>query len=111
MVLHMIVKPEMLVRRLTGRRICKADAHIYNIFDRPPKREGVCDVDGSELIQRSDDTEAAIGERLTAYERQTQPLVEYYRAKGLLKAVDGMAAADTVTSSIMKILDGAEVSR
>jgi adenylate kinase len=111
MVLHMIVEPEMLVRRLTGRRICKADAHIYNIFDRPPKREGVCDVDGSELIQRSDDTEAAIGERLTAYERQTQPLVEYYRAKGLLKAVNGMAAADTVTSSIMKILDGAEVSR
>jgi adenylate kinase len=110
-VLHMIVQPKLLVRRLTGRRICNADGHIYNIFDRPPKREGVCDVDGSELIQRSDDTEAAIGERLSAYERQTQPLVEYYRTQGLLCAVDGTPGADVVTSSIMKILDGTKVSR
>jgi len=82
--------------------------HIYNIYDRPPKRAGICDEDGSELIQRPDDTEAVIRERLLAYEAQTRPLVEYYRARGLLAAVDGNASADTVTASIMKILDGAE---
>ena len=56
------------MRRLTGRRICKAGGHIYNIYDRPPKREGICDVDGSELIHRPDDTEAVISERLAAYD-------------------------------------------
>ena len=77
-VLHMVVQPELLMRRLTGRRICKAKGHIYNIYERPPKREGICDEDGSELIHRPDDTEGVIRERLTAYEHQTQPLVKYY---------------------------------
>ena len=63
-VLHMVVQPESLMRRLTGRRICKGGGHIYNIYDRPPKREGICDQDGSELIHRTDDTEAVISERL-----------------------------------------------
>ncbi len=69
MVLHMVVDPDLLMRRLTGRRICKADGHIYNIYDRPPRREGICDVDGSELIHRPDDTEGVISERLAAYDR------------------------------------------
>lgn len=111
LVLHLEVKREALFRRLTGRRICKADAHIYNIYERPPKREGICDVDGSELIQRSDDTESAIGERLAAYDRQTRPLVGYYRAKGRLNTLDGMAEPDAVTSSIMKILTGTKISQ
>ncbi len=74
------------MRRLTGRRICKAGGHIYNVYERPPKREGICDVDGSELIHRPDDSEGVIGERLAAYDRQTQPLVEYYTVRGLLKS-------------------------
>ena len=105
-VLHMVVNQDLLVRRLTGRRICKAGGHIYNIYDRPPKREGLCDVDGSELIHRPDDSEGVIGERLAAYNRQTQPLVEYYTVRGQLTPVDAMADADAVTSSIAKILDG-----
>jgi adenylate kinase len=107
-VLHMVVDPALLMRRLTGRRICKADGHIYNVYDRPPKREGICDVDGSELIHRPDDSEAVIGERLAAYDRQTQPLVEYYTVRGLLHPVDAMADADSVTNSIASILDGAK---
>ena len=110
-VLHMVVKPELLMRRLTGRRICKTGGHIYNIYDRPPKVEGICDQDGSELIHRPDDTDGVISERLTAYEKQTRPLAEYYRARKQLSPVDGMAAADTVTASISKILDGAETPR
>jgi adenylate kinase len=106
-VLYMAVKQDLLMRRLTGRRICKAGGHIYNIFDRPPKREGMCDEDGSELIHRPDDTEAVIKERFAAYDAQTLPLVDYYRARGVLSSVDAMAEADTVTVSIRKILDGA----
>ena len=107
-VLHMVVNPALLMRRLTGRRICKEGGHIYNIYERPPKREGICDVDGSELIHRPDDSEAVIGERLAAYDRQTQPLVEYYTVRGLLSPVDAMSIADVVTESIARILDGAK---
>jgi adenylate kinase len=106
-VLHMVVNPELLMRRLTGRRICTAGGHIYNIFQRPPKREGICDLDGSELIHRADDSEEVIGGRLAAYDRQTQPLVEYYTVRGLLSPVDAMADADVVTGCISRILDGA----
>lgn len=106
-VLHMVVNPGLLMRRLTGRRICKAGGHIYNVYDRPPEREGICDVDGSELIHRPDDSEGVIGERLAAYDRQTQPLVEYYIRQGLLSPVDAMANADVVTEAIARVLDGA----
>jgi adenylate kinase len=106
-VLYMAVEQELLMRRLTGRRICKAGGHIYNIFDRPPKREGICDEDGSELIHRPDDTEAVIRERFATYDAQTLPLVDYYRARDVLSSVDAMAEADAVTASIRKILDGA----
>ncbi len=110
-VLHMIVNPDLLMRRLTGRRICKGGGHIYNVYERPPKREGICDLDGSELIHRPDDSEAVIGERLSAYARQTQPLVEYYTLRGLLSPVDAMADADTVTESIARVLDGAKAHK
>jgi adenylate kinase len=110
-VLHMVVQHTLLMRRLTGRRICKAGGHIYNIYDRPPKVEGVCDQDGSELIHRPDDTEGVISERLHAYEVQTRPLVEYYTVRKVLSPVDAMATADDVTASIAKILDGAQIPR
>jgi adenylate kinase len=107
----MVVNPDLLMRRLTGRRICKAGGHIYNIYERPPKREGICDLDGSELIHRPDDSEGVIGERLSAYDRQTQPLVEYYTLRGLLSPVDAMADADTVTEAIARILDEAKAHK
>jgi adenylate kinase len=110
-VLHMVVDPGLLMRRLTGRRVCKAGGHIYNIYERPPMREGVCDLDGSELIHRADDSEGVIGERLAAYDRQTQPLVKYYSSRGLLSPVNAMADADTVTESIAGILDRAKVHK
>ena len=110
-VVHMIVNPDLLMRRLTGRRICKAGGHIYNIYDRPPKQEGVCDVDGSELIHRPDDSEAVIGERLAAYDRQTRPLVEYYKVRKQLTPVDAMAVADVVTESIARVLNGVKAQK
>jgi adenylate kinase len=110
-VLHMVVDPDLLMRRLTGRRICKANGHIYNIYDRPPKADGICDVDGSELMHRPDDTERVIAGRLDAYESMTRPLVDYYKGQGLLVAVDAMAKADAVTACIEKTLDRAEAPR
>jgi adenylate kinase len=110
-VVHMVVQPELLMRRLTGRRICKVGGHIYNIYDRPPKHQGICDVDGGALIHRPDDSEGVISGRLAAYEKQTRPLVEYYTVRKQLSPVDAMAKADDVTACISKILDRAEVTR
>ncbi len=110
-VLHMVVQTDLLMRRLTGRRICKAAGHIYNVYDRPPKQDGACDLDGSVLEHRPDDTESVIRERLAAYEQQTQPLVDYYRGRKLLTPVDGMADAEAVTSSIMNVLAGPEARK
>ena len=103
-VLNVVVHPELLVRRLANRRICKKSGHIYNLVDRPPIHAGICDADGSDLVQRPDDMEAVIYERIDAYERHTRPLVDYYSAQGLLHKVDGMGKPDAVMANIEKVL-------
>ncbi len=104
LVLHFLVDSGRLLKRLTGRRTCSVGGEIYNIYDRPPKVPGRCDNDGGELIQRADDREEVIRERLAAYERQTKPLVEHYRRQGVLEDVDGSTDVDTVTRSVLGIL-------
>lgn len=106
-VLHIVVPEEQLLRRLTGRRTCKACGEIYNVYDRPPKREGRCDKDGGELLHRADDREEVIRERLAAYHRQTQPLVDYYQGKGVLVNVDGAGAPDGITRNVLELLGAA----
>jgi adenylate kinase len=108
LVLHFAVDSGRLMKRLTGRRTCKVGGEIYNIYDRPPKAPGRCDNDGGELIQRADDREEVIAERLAAYERQTIPLVDYYRRQGVLEDVDGSAGVDAVTRSVLGILARAQ---
>lgn len=78
-----------VIRRLAGRRTCVASGHPYHVDFDPPKQEGVCDHDGSELIQRDDDNEATIQHRLEVYQRQTAPLIDYYENLGLLHTFDG----------------------
>jgi adenylate kinase len=104
LVLHFEVDENQLMRRLTGRRTCVVGGEIYNIYEHPPKVSGRCDRDGGELIQRSDDREEVIADRLATYERQTRPLVEYYRRRGLVKDVDGMAAPEAVTKNVLELL-------
>jgi adenylate kinase len=104
LVVHFAVDSERLVKRLTGRRTCRVGGEIYNIYDRPPKVPGRCDNDGGELVQRADDREEVIRERLAQYERQTRPLVEYYRRQGVLEDVDGSAEVGTVTQAVLGIL-------
>jgi|SRR3984893_5330666 adenylate kinase len=104
LVVHFVVDKNQLMRRLTGRRVCGIGGEIYNIYDHPPKVPGRCDRDGGELTQRPDDREEVIAERLAAYERQTRPLVDYYRQQGVLKDVDGMAAPEAVTKNVLGLL-------
>lgn len=103
-VVHFAVDNGILLRRLTGRRMCKVGGEIYNIYDRPPKVPGRCDNDGGELVQRQDDREEVIAPRLAAYEKQTAPLVAYYRSRGVLEDVDGAASVDEVARQVLEIL-------
>jgi adenylate kinase len=104
LVVHFVVDQNQLMRRLTGRRTCAIGGEIYNIYDHPPRMPGRCDRDGGELVQRPDDREDVIAERLAAYERQTRPLVDYYRGRGVLKDVDGMATPAAVTKNVLEVL-------
>lgn len=104
LVVHVAVSYDLLLRRLTGRRTCKVCGEIYNVHDRPPKVAGRCDKDGGELLHRADDREEVIRERLAAYDRQTKPLIEYYRAQGALVDVDGAAEPAAVTRSVFDVL-------
>jgi adenylate kinase len=100
-VVHLVIDPAMLLRRITGRRMCRVGGEIYNIFERPPRVEGRCDNDGGELDQRPDDREEIVGPRLAAYEKQTAPLAAYYRRLGRLRDIDASKTVDEVTRSIL----------
>jgi adenylate kinase len=100
-----------LLKRITGRRSCSVCGHIYNVFSHPPSAEGFCDIDGSPLLQRTDDTESAFRERMKAYALSTEPVISPYRALGRFAEVDGAAAVENVTSEIrdgMRMLRGWE---
>jgi adenylate kinase len=105
-VLHVVVPEEILVRRMTGRRTCSVGGETFNVFDRPPKVAGRCDHDGGQLVQRADDREEVIRERLAGYDRQTRPLVDYYRRQTALTDVDGTPSAEAVTARLMEIVKG-----
>jgi adenylate kinase len=95
-----------LLQRLTGRRSCPVDGKIYNIHSQPPKEDSVCDFCGTPLIQRIDDTEEVISERLKSYGRQTLPLVEHYRKQGRLYRVNGELPVEQVMADIFRAIEG-----
>jgi adenylate kinase len=103
-VVHFAIDPKLLLRRITGRRMCKVGGEIYNIYERPPKAEGRCDNDGGELEQRPDDREEIVAPRLQAYEKQTAPLVAYYRRLGRLHEVDASQSVAEVTRRVGEIV-------
>ena len=103
-VVHFAIDPARLLRRITGRRMCKVGGEIYNIYERPPKFDLRCDNDGGELEQRPDDREEIVGPRLQAYEKQTAPLVAYYRRLGLLHDVDAAQSVGDVTQQVGEIV-------
>lgn len=93
-----------LLRRITGRRICPTCKRIYNIYSNPPLRDGFCDVEGSALQQRSDDTEAAFVQRMKAYDSLTAPVIEHYRSSGRFRDVDGTSSVEQVADCIVAAL-------
>ena len=111
LVIHLAVDYDELFRRLTGRRTCSVGGEIYNIYDHPPKVPDRCDNDGGELVQRPDDRPDVIRERLSAYERQTKPLIEYYRRQGVLVDVNGSAALDEVNRAVLAVLERTAASQ
>jgi adenylate kinase len=100
------VPEEEVVSRITNRRSCPKCKAIYNLVTKPPKRDGVCDVDGESLEHRSDDTESVVRDRYQVYLRETSPLVDYYRAQGKLISVHGVGAISEVLSRLAAGLDG-----
>lgn len=106
-VIYIDVPYEVLVERLAGRRVCPVCGRVYNVVSNPPQEAGKCDADGAELIQREDDTPAAIRKRLDLYFSETAPLIDYYRERGLLVEIDGNRAIDEVRDDIIAAIDRA----
>ena len=98
------VPDENIVKRMSGRRACLTCGATYHIEHVPPKKEGICDVCGSELVLRDDDKPETVKNRLNVYHEQTQPLIDFYTEKGVLKTVDGTAPMEEVFAAITAIL-------
>lgn len=105
-VINLKVDRDLLLARLTGRRICKSCGSTYHVMFNPPQVDGVCDKCQGELYQRSDDNEEKVGTRLDEYVTKTAPLLEYYEAKGILRQVDGEKEIDAVSQEIQSLLRG-----
>jgi adenylate kinase len=103
-VVSLDVSPDVIVERLSERRICPKCQSVYNLTTKPPKVEDRCDQDGTPLIQRPDDRAEAIMTRLKVYAEQTAPLLEYYRKRRLLRSVDASGSPDEVAGRIRKAL-------
>ena len=95
---------EDLMKRLTGRRTCKGCGQMYNIYFKAPAKEGVCDKCSGELFQRDDDKEATIKKRLEVYTAQTEPLIGYYKNKGIVKSVSGTGSIDEIFKKVTEAL-------
>lgn len=108
--IHIKVPLERLVDRMAGRRVCRATGHVYHLAFNPPKQAGVCDFDGSELVQREDDRPETVRKRVKVYEKLTAPLIEFYRGRGVLEEVNGDQPMAAVTADILAIL-GQEAGR
>ena len=100
------VPDENIVKRMSGRRACLTCGATYHIEHVPPKKEGICDVCGSELVLRDDDKPETVKNRLNVYHEQTQPLIDFYTEKGVLKTVDGTVPMEEVFAAITAILGG-----
>jgi len=105
-VVYLRVPEDVLIGRLTGRWTCQAQGHVYHELNHPPKVVGVCDLDGSQLIQRDDDKEETVRRRLGVYRAQTELLIDHYRKAGLLVEIDGSQPEAAVTASMMAALKG-----
>ncbi|AYG81059.1 Adenylate kinase [Streptomyces hundungensis] len=104
-VLDLEVPEDEVVKRIAGRRICRSDsAHVFHVSYNAPKQDGVCDKCGGELYQRGDDTEDTVRKRLEVYHSETEPIIDYYRAQGLVITISALGKVDEVTKKAMDAL-------
>jgi adenylate kinase len=104
-VVYFDVSEAELLRRLTGRRVCRQCGATYHVVSAPPARPGICDRCGGELYQRDDDREETVKHRLDVYARQTAPLLDYFRGQGLLVTVKGEGAIETIRGAIRQAVE------
>ena len=104
-ILAMDVATDELTRRITGRRTCKKCGEIFNIYSKPPKTEGVCDVCGAELTQRKDDNEESLKTRLSEYAKNTEPVIAYYEEKGMVSHIDASKPMEEIWEEIKTVLN------
>ena len=104
-VINIDVEKDALVKRITGRRVCKSCGASYHVVNIPPKKDGICDLCSGELIQRADDTEETVLNRIDVYNKQTKPLVDYYDKAGVIINIDGNKDLDDVLADIIKGLE------
>jgi adenylate kinase len=98
------VAENILISRITGRRVCSGCGASYNVNSMPPAKEGICDRCGGTIVQRSDDNEETVQNRISVYGRQTAPLVDYYKERGVLDSLDGTMGLETLFDEIVKLL-------
>ncbi|AWE51905.1 MULTISPECIES: adenylate kinase [Streptomyces] len=104
-VLDLEVPEDEVVKRIAGRRVCRKDSsHVFHVTYSPPKQEGVCDVCGGELYQRDDDSEETVRKRLEVYHTQTEPIIDYYKAQGLVVTISALGKVEDVTARAMQAL-------
>ncbi|MFI6341360.1 adenylate kinase [Streptomyces sp. NPDC050535] len=104
-VLDLEVPEDEVVKRIAGRRICRNDsAHVFHVTYKPAKQDGVCDVCGGELYQRDDDSEETVRTRLEVYHTQTEPIIDYYKAQGLVVTISALGKVEDVTARAMEAL-------
>ncbi|OXS34133.1 adenylate kinase [Streptomyces sp. XY006] len=104
-VLDLEVPEDEVVKRIAGRRVCRNEsAHVFHVTYKPPAKEGVCDVCGGELYQRDDDSEETVRKRLEVYHTQTEPIIDYYKAQGLVVTIPALGKVEDVTARAMEAL-------
>lgn len=106
LVFNVEVPREELLRRLSGRRWCPTCQSTYHVDNKPPRTDALCDREGAQLIQREDDKELAVSRRLAEYDKQTAPLIDYYRSRSRLYNVDGFRPVEVVFGRLVEILEG-----
>ncbi|MEU0166344.1 adenylate kinase [Streptomyces iakyrus] len=108
-VLDLEVPEDEVVKRIAGRRICRNDSsHVFHVTYKQPAKEGVCDVCGGELYQRNDDSEETVRTRLEVYHTQTEPIIDYYKAQGLVVTISALGKVEDVTTRAMEALKRGE---
>ncbi len=104
-VLDLEVEEDEVVKRIAGRRTCRNDGkHVFHVTYAPPKAEGVCDICGGELYLRDDDSEATVRNRLDVYHTQTEPIIDFYKAQGLLVTIPALGEVQEITKRAMEAL-------